>query len=97
MDKQTLNNKSIYELRIIGRELGVKKPTTLKKQALINAILDMQLGNDTPTFSNRGRPPITNKIEKENSLAIKNEILTKIDKILENAKKDISQILDYLL
>ena len=97
MDKQTLNNKSIYELRIIGRELGVKKPTTLKKQTLIKAILDMQLGKDKPTFSNRGRPPITNKIENENSQTVKNEIITKIDKILENAKKDILQILNYLL
>lgn len=41
MTKNNLFQKSLHELRVIGRQLGVKSVTTLKKKELIENILDI--------------------------------------------------------
>lgn len=53
---QYYNMLGIRDLRIIGRELGVKHPTALSKQALIDDIVAIEEGRLEPQFSVRGRP-----------------------------------------
>lgn len=52
------NNFSIYELRNIAREKGVKLPTTLRKKDLIDEIIKLDKGIIKPYFrtSKQGRP-----------------------------------------
>ena len=53
-----LNNMGIYELRNFARSVGVSRPTTLKRQELINAILGVKSGEIEPKkVLNRGRKP----------------------------------------
>lgn len=61
MDKSFLphlNDLSIYQLRMLGRQVGVALPTTLKKQDLIDKIKAIVLGNEMPYVkkTNKGRP-----------------------------------------
>ena len=52
-----LESIGIFELREIGREIGVYSPTTLKREALVNKILDIYEGRAKPIAkTNRGRP-----------------------------------------
>ena len=101
MNKERLSKKSIYELRIIGRELGVKAPTKLKKQELIYAIIERNLNLVEPYSTTRGRPPLSapekykNLLQNEKSLSdLKNELVNKIETVLEKAKKEILKILN---
>lgn len=52
-----IQNLGIFELRALGRELGVASPTTKRRDELIDLILD-QIYSDDPTvrISKRGRP-----------------------------------------
>ena len=50
-----LNSLGIYDLRKIGTKIGVKSPTTLKKQQLIKEILCVQSGKKPPIKSVKGR------------------------------------------
>ena len=53
-----LKNMGIYDLRNFARSVGVAKPTTLKRQELISAILDIKTGATEPVVGiNRGRKP----------------------------------------
>ena len=53
-----LDKLSIYQLRTIGRRIGVHLPTTLKKKDLIQKITAIACGEEKPCVktSNRGRP-----------------------------------------
>lgn len=59
MDKEQLENLSIFELRDFARKIGVFNPTVLKKKDLISAIQDIQSGKTKPHISKtkQGRPP----------------------------------------
>ena len=101
MNKDTLKNKSIYELRIIARELGVKSPTKLKKQQLINAILERNANLVEPHITKRGRPPLpatlnTETFLKNNSILenLKLELLNQIEQVFDNAKLEIYKIIN---
>ena len=59
--KKDLQNFSVFALREIGRELGVKSPSTLKKRDLIEAIINLENGLTKPYFSTKGRPLMKNK------------------------------------
>ena len=56
--KEDLNKLGIYELRDLGRDLSVSSPTTLKKEQLIDCILDVLYGSGAKKSSGtlRGRP-----------------------------------------
>ena len=56
--REDLNNLGIYELREVGRSVGVPSPTTLKKEQLIDYILAIIYGEDIKKSSGklRGRP-----------------------------------------
>lgn len=52
-----LESIGIFELREIGREIGVHSPTTLKRDVLAKKIIDIYEGKIKPiTRNNRGRP-----------------------------------------
>lgn len=57
--REDLQKCSVFEVRVIGRKKGVKSPTTYKKDEIINKILAIQEGDETPHFNSnsRGRPP----------------------------------------
>lgn len=56
-DKQNLQQLSIYELRTIARQVGVKSPTTKKHKELIDCILKIQSGEEQAFSTKKGRPP----------------------------------------
>ena len=47
----------IHDLRVLARNYGVKSPTTLKKEELIELILKVYNGELTPVKNNMGRKP----------------------------------------
>jgi len=59
MERDQLENLSIFELRDFARKIGVFNPTVLKKNDLISAIQDVQSGKVKPHVSKtkQGRPP----------------------------------------
>ncbi|MBR2614673.1 MAG: Rho termination factor N-terminal domain-containing protein [Clostridia bacterium] len=86
---EELLQKPLYELRLIGREIGVKSPTSLTKKELVEKIIEIKKGKQKPVFSKKGRPSyIVCDMDKLNK-----KVLDKIDKILENAKKEIIDLL----
>lgn len=90
MNREELSLMSIHELRVLGRNLGVKNTTSKKKSILIDKILDISSGKELPCFSQLGRPPyktnFCNKIEKRN---LTDYEIKKIDEILSKAKEEI--------
>jgi len=54
-----LDQMSIHDIRTYAREVGVPHPTSLKKQEMIDCIIDIRDGKVTPQLSERrvGRPP----------------------------------------
>ena len=85
-----LSKKSLHELRILGRKIGVKSVSTLKKQDLIENIIDITNGNKQPSFNNRGRKPCISTSDK---VSITEEKLFLIEKLLDKTKKEILDIL----
>ena len=57
--KEELEKCSVFEVRVIGRRLGVKSPTSCRKNEIIDRILAIQEGDEKPQFNSnsRGRPP----------------------------------------
>ena len=85
-----LSKKSLHELRILGRKIGVKSVSTLKKQDLIENIIDITNGNKQPSFNNRGRKPCISTSDK---VSITEEKLYLIERLLDKTKKEILDIL----
>ena len=85
-----LSKKSLHELRVLGRKVGVKSVSTLKKQALIENIIDITNGIKQPSFNNRGRKPCISTSDK---VSINQEKLFLIEKLLDKTKKEILEIL----
>ena len=55
--EQNLQQLSIYELRTIARQIGVKSPTTKKHSELVESILKIQNGEERAFSTKKGRPP----------------------------------------
>lgn len=64
---QVLEEYSIYELRLIARDIGVKSPTTKSRAILIDEIKKIKNNKLKPYFSTKGRP-------SKKNLFIKNDI-----------------------
>ncbi|MCD7729231.1 MAG: transcription termination factor Rho [Clostridia bacterium] len=61
-----LNKRSIYDLRQIGRAVGVKRPADMNKQPLIGAIMDIaKCTSDPMPRSTKGAPPKSDAYDKE--------------------------------
>ena len=68
--KENLEKMPLYELRLVGRNLGISNPTTMRKEDLISAICETSENSETvvstlqnPSASTRrkqGRPPKQN-------------------------------------
>jgi len=58
--REDLNSYSVYSLRELARNVGVKSPTNKKKEELIDAILKINNKEVEPEFNSSkvGRPPI---------------------------------------
>jgi len=90
MIKSELSKKSLHELRILGRKVGVKSVSTLKKQALIDNIIDIANGIKQPSFNNLGRKPYVSTSDK---VSITEEKLYLIERLLDKTKNEILEIL----
>lgn len=57
-DEQKLQNLRIHELRDLARKIGVRSPTSQKKEDIIEKILEIISGESSPYVSNtkQGRP-----------------------------------------
>ena len=95
---------NIHSLRNIARKVGVKAPTTLKKKALINEILQIDSGIKQPCMpTKKGRPPKNDnankrlkneKIVDENAMDLKNNIKKEfITCILKEIEKKLMALL----
>lgn len=92
--KEELNQLNIYSLRNFARETGVKSPTTLTKENLINSILEIQNGQKLPQArSKRGRPLKSNLVEnvslQKNKEATKKQLISSILKEIEQKLNEI--------
>ena len=98
---EQLDKLTIYSLRGKAREVGVKAPTTLKREELIKEILLIQSGGKEPYVRTaKGRPLKENcttkitcdevKLRKEREKRIKKEL---IDSILKKIEKELYKIL----
>jgi len=68
--KEDLLNLGIYELRDLGRDVGVHSPTTLKKEELVNNILSIIYGETPKQVVGKGRGRPARKKEKPNKLFV---------------------------
>ena len=59
MEKEQLNELSIFSLRELARRTGVNSPTSKKKDELINEIISIRNGEKKPYIpkTKQGRPP----------------------------------------
>ena len=94
MVKEELQYLTIHELRIIGRKLGVKHPTMLRKKELINEIINCDKGLivDKP-ISRRGRKAHAGKSAILKQVKTDCKIIDEVEKILNNAKNEIISLL----
>ncbi len=90
--KEYLERLSIYDLRQLGRDSGVKAPTKLRKQELIVEIINVQNGKSLPHFSNKGRPIKSKKVLGEKA-GVGVAKLLEIESILDECKNKIIEIL----
>ena len=97
--KEELYDFDIYSLRYLGRNIGVKAPTSLKKAELIENILSVQNGKIPPYTTKRGRPVLHKKLSpleeieqiiqriiKDNEEKIKQELRESAKLLLEEVK-----------
>ncbi len=97
-----LQKLPLHKLRDLGREKGVKAPTSLKKSELIVAIANIESGKTQPKFNdkNRGRPVLDSEnpiadvqatIELKQIKAL--EKLNKLQGLLNKFEKDVMRVI----
>ena len=91
MTKEELQKMSLYQLRILGRELGVKGVTKHVKAVLIEKILEVYSGKVEPTFTKRGRPPFKVQLFVDNIDEYFNK-MRKLEEILSKTNKEIAEL-----
>lgn len=93
--KEYLEKISLLGLRQIGREVGVKSPTSLRKDQLVESILDIQQGYIEPYFNcdKRGRPALSNQKDFSRVQALSMEKLYRIQKIISKCQNDIIEVM----
>jgi len=67
VEKRLFLSMGLYELRVRARNLGVRSPSSYKKEELIEKMLQIIDGQSIPHIktSNRGRPPKSTKLPPE--------------------------------
>ena len=95
--KDNLIKMSIYPLRKIGKDLGVKSPCVLNKKELIETILGIQDGKIKPVSSKRGRPTLNSNyqsVENDKKNKEQKEKIEVAKKLLIKAQKLLQEILE---
>ena len=84
-EKTVLQSTSLLCLREIGKKIGVRAPTSLKKDVLIENIIDIQEHRVAPYFSNFGRKRLLTNTKDLNIEEFYKISLTKkeVDKLFE--------------
>ena len=86
MKNAELYVKNVADLRCMGRAMGVKSPTTMSKQELIQSIWQIYCGELEPYYTNMGRPPLN----KEKSVPVfTKDDLDKVEAMLLRAVAEI--------
>lgn len=68
-DRSSLEKVGIFELRLYAKKCGVYSPTTKRKKEIIDEIINIQEGDSSPVFNNRGRRNIDFQLfDREESL-----------------------------
>ena len=97
--KEQLEKFSVYDLRKIARNIGVKSPTILKKRQIIDEIMQIQSGLKQPNIpSKRGRTVMKgedNLINCEKESANKKELI--INALLKEVRIKLEKILKDIL
>lgn len=103
--KEQLDQINIHALRNIAREVGVRSPTSLNKQPLIDEIMQIASGNKQPHRSTRGGRHVKNFViedinnQKDSELVrIKKGINAKVKKefidfVLKEVEKKLNELL----
>ena len=91
--RMRLEKTPLYLLRRMGREVGVKAPSTLTKKKLIDAIVAIEEGKKLPVSTNRGRP-LMEGVRLDRSEKEIEQIEKKIDEKLKELKQDIMKIIE---
>lgn len=91
-EKEELLKINIHSLRTIGREMGVRAPTALRKSVLVEEILDIHYRRKKPCQPPKTGRPVGVCVENLNN--VKDYIegkqqLLDIDNIIKNAKKKL--------
>lgn len=96
--KENLKEINVYSLRSLARQIGVKSPSTLNKQKLIDEIIEINNGSKTPNATRKaGRPAksfanFDNIVDKK--IVDADEIKKKfINSILKEIEKKLNEIL----
>lgn len=63
--RENLESMGYQNLRIYAKKIGVRCPTSLTKEKLIEKIREVESGKVEPHYTNRGRPRINNFIEND--------------------------------
>ena len=100
--RSELNEYSFTYVRKIGRNIGVKSPTSMTKDKIIDCILAIQKGEMQPVFTKRGRPaktisPVNEHFELQKKYSEKERqrlLKEKVSKYLEKLKKEIYAYID---
>ena len=94
MNKEYLEDKTIYDLRTLARELGVKHPSMLKKKELIDNIIKINNGLINSSNEKRGRKPRSKLdfsiVEKKGLTEYQKE---EIFNLIEKLKQDIINLI----
>ena len=94
MTEEELNKQSIHSLRILGREIGVKSPTSLNKKDLISAIVKIRHGEMTPHVPvKKGRPTLASNLINVNIPDTTNNIDLIIEILVDEYRKQLIKIL----
>lgn len=83
----------IYELRSLAREVGVKSPTTKKREQLVEQIKAISSGELKPIKNGKFGRPVKKLITKDNMLA---NFITKGDEYLEDKITSMNGVSDFV-
>ncbi len=84
--KKDLQGLHLQTLREVGRKVGVRAPAALKKDDLINGIIDVVSGKVPPRHAKSGRPCIKDNLE---NLQVSFPTTFNKDEYLDNLIKNI--------
>ncbi len=89
-DRESLEKTELHDLRKIGKKIGVRAPTRLKKADLVENILAVQSGKVQPYFSAIGRPSMKNTLTvKKQKRSVEQIVRMVVDEFFEQEKEQM--------